>query len=430
MTERKGNGESLRAGAGKVRIEIPEGYPEAEGFTVIRNPIHARAVAVSCGETVILVSMELTSLQEQETTGMREQIAAETGVPKENIWICATHSFSSPHLLPDERLRTEEQRSLRDQYRKALQKAALDAALLAVKGQRPALLGYKTGFCDIVANRDVELAEGWWVDTNGLGPTDRTVSVISLKDVDGRQIALISHFGMQSSVLDQSELSSGGKAVSPDVAGTACRMVEETCKDQTVAMYLIGAAGDQAPIEKAVSETFEFGERIRTDAKEQGFAICEELASKLADSICKTAKGTECTESAPVIRVGRAGLTVPSKKIERELRNLKPVHSYDWQPDGEREVFIEGIRIGEVAFVGVQPELNCVTGICIRNDSPFQRTLVCTMVNGAAKYMADDRAYERYTYEAMNSMFGRGAAEMLAAKSIELLEELNLDQLN
>ncbi|MCD8014873.1 MAG: hypothetical protein LUG99_17205 [Lachnospiraceae bacterium] len=424
MSETKMNAPKLQVGAGKRMIEIPEAYLPAENFRTIHDPIHARAVAISNEETVILVSLEIISLQAPEIQCIQEQIESRTGVPADHIWVCATHSFSSPHLMPDERLGSEEMISLRDQYRLALQTAAADAAAEAVSTQRAAAMGCNTGFCDIVANRDVELAEGWWIDTNGFGPTDRTVSVVSFRDTEGKLIAVMSHFGMQSSVLDQSELAGGGKAVTPDVAGTMCRMVEEALGGETIALYLIGAAGDQAPVEKAVSETFENGERIRTDLHEKGFEICDRLAGQLAAQVREAVEATKFTEDAPQIGVGKTTLTVPSKEIERELRNLKPVRSYDWRPDGEREISVEAIRIGTLALVGVQPELCCVTGLAIRKDSPFQRTLVCTMVNGAAKYMADDRGYERFTYEAMNSMFGRGSAEMLADGSVQLLETL------
>ena len=56
-----------------------------------------------------------------------------------------------------------------------------------------------------------------------------------------------------------------------------------------------------------------------------------------------------------------------------------------------------------------------------RKLSPFNQTMVMTMVNGGAKYMADSSAYERFTYEAMNSPFARGSAELLCEKAVELL---------
>ena len=87
---------------------------------------------------------------------------------------------------------------------------------------------------------------------------------------------------------------------------------------------------------------------------------------------------------------------------------------------------VEAVRIGEIALVGVRPELNCISGLAVSNVSPFQNTLVCTMVNGAAKYMADRKSYDRFTYEAMNSPFGKGAAEIVVQQSEELLESLKM----
>ncbi|MCD7745015.1 MAG: hypothetical protein LUI13_07025 [Lachnospiraceae bacterium] len=77
----------LLVGAGKAVIEIPEAYLAAENFKTIHDPIHARAVAIAGNETVLLVSLEITSMPEPEIRCIREQIADRTGVPKENIWV-------------------------------------------------------------------------------------------------------------------------------------------------------------------------------------------------------------------------------------------------------------------------------------------------------------------------------------------------------
>jgi hypothetical protein len=49
------------------------------------------------------------------------------------------------------------------------------------------------------------------------------------------------------------------------------------------------------------------------------------------------------------------------------------------------------------------------------------------MVNGASKYMADRSAYDRFCYEAMNSPFGRGAAEIVTAGGVELLRNMKTE---
>lgn len=414
----------LRVGAGKKEIELPLAYLAVENFRTVHDPLNARAIIIEQEETVALVSLEITSMPEQEVDAIRRLISEKTGIKEKNIWVCVTHSFSSPHLLPDFILQTEENIRLKAQYRSALQNAACEAAGMAAAAMRPARLGIKTGLCEIVANRDVELPEGWWIGTKGKGLTDQTVSVIRFDDLNGEPIALISHFAMQSSVMDQSELSDGGKAVTSDVAGNACRMVEEHLGNRAVALFLIGAAGDQAPVEKAVNETFKDGKKLRTDLHEQGFAICERLSETLSDKICEIAGGISCGQSAHPVVIRSKKVTVPAKRMDKDLHSLVPTHSFAYVPDGESETTVEGLRLGSIALLGVRPELNCTTAVSVIAMSDFDMTLICTMVNGASKYMADESSYDRFCYEAMNSPFGRGAAELVGEAGIALLKEL------
>ncbi len=420
----------LKAGAGKRLIEIPQDYLAVENFGLVHDPIHARAVAIrgeddgGCG-TVILVSLEITSMPEEETAAIRSLISEKTGVKAKNIWVCVTHSFSSPHLLPEHLFHSERELALRGEYRAALQNAACGAAEEAVEQLRPAVFGVGTGECGIVANRDIELPDGWWIGTNGNGPTNRTVTVLRLNDLQGNPIALISHFAIQSSVMDQSEMSDGRKPVTSDIAGNACRKVEEGSGDSLVALFLIGAAADQAPVEKAVNETFKDGEKIRTDLQEQGFAICERLSEELKDRICEIAHEAVCDQDSMAVGTRQAKVTVPAKHMNRDLHSLRPTRNAVYEADGESETEIEAIRLGDLALVGVKPELTCRTAASIMEQSGFDTTLVCTLVNGASKYMADESAYDRSCYEAQNSPFGRGAAELLCAKTAELLSELS-----
>ena len=39
------------------------------------------------------------------------------------------------------------------------------------------------------------------------------------------------------------------------------------------------------------------------------------------------------------------------------------------------------------------------------------------------KYMVDEKSYDNYTYEAMNSMFARGSAEKVSKAIIKTLKE-------
>ncbi|MFR8220809.1 MAG: hypothetical protein ACLU9T_07020 [Blautia faecis] len=70
------------------------------------------------------------------------------------------------------------------------------------------------------------------------------------------------------------------RAVSPDVAGIACDYVEKnTGDDGFVALYLIGAAGGRAPVEKAVMETFVRGEKSGQTGGKRALESVKSLAT-------------------------------------------------------------------------------------------------------------------------------------------------------
>ena len=91
--------------------------------------------------------------------------------------------------------------------------------------------------------------------------------------------------------------------------------------------------------------------------------------------------------------------------------------------DGDKEQTIELFSLGDLAILGVKPELTYLTLKQIQAASPFAVTLVSTLINGGAKYMADQSAYDRCMYEAVNSPFAPGAAELLVKEAAALLKK-------
>ena len=71
-------------------------------------------------------------------------------------------------------------------------------------------------------------------------------------------------------------------------------------------------------------------------------------------------------------------------------------------------------------MVGVKPEIDSALGAELRTKG--EGTLeVLTMVNGAQKYLPCSQAYDRITYEAMNSSFARDASNVLSKAILDLL---------
>lgn len=415
----------MLAGAGKEEIILKEDYLEIEQFAIIHRALDVRTVIMEAEKRIVFVSIEMTSLQGEEIDEIKEKIAKVTETEQSRIWVSCTHTFSAPHLLPDFILKDDAKIAKKAEYRRAIQDAAVASAKKAKERMTFVTPRYGTAYCDINAGRDVELEEGWWIGENGKGLVDHEVAVLRLDNEEGLPVAVIFNYAIQSSVLDGSALSAGGKAVSPDIAGIACNLVEQKYrKPHSVAMFLIGAAGDQIPIERAIREVFADGKRVQTDCHEEGFKICEKLGRSLGDAVCIAMEKAEEMPVDFIIKCDKVSILVPAKKMEHDLKNLKPVKELHYEETGKTETDVEMITLGELAIVGVKPELNCITAQVIKGSSPFEKTIIATMVNGGAKYMADKRSYDRFTYEAQNSPFGKGAAEILAKESILLLEKM------
>ena len=65
----------MRAGAGKTEIVLADSYLELEDFAVIHRTLNARAFVLECQETAVFLSLELTSLPEEEVLKLKDSIS-------------------------------------------------------------------------------------------------------------------------------------------------------------------------------------------------------------------------------------------------------------------------------------------------------------------------------------------------------------------
>lgn len=405
---------NLLSGAGKAEIRLDRGIFPWEDFHGSHDPLHVRTVFLQKGERVLLVSLELTSIPDEQVEVLKKAICDRWNFKRRNIWISVTHTFSAPHLLPPHMLTDEEMKRKREKIRAAVQNSVMEAVRQAVENAEAAALGIGLGCCQVNVNRDVETAEGWWIGRDELGPSDKALHVIRIDSlVTNRPIALLYHYAVQSSVTDLARDPQGRKLVSSDLTGYASTCIEENA-GAPVALYLMGAAGDQAPQKKADGET----------PPETAFRYVEELGSILAKEVLRVSGRTE-TAATEDLHLLCASVLCPAQKMNPDIRSLRPCRNYTFEADGEKETGISLIQTGDIVLIGVQPELGCYTALEIKAGSRFRYTLPVTMVNGAAKYMASAEAYDRCTYEAMNSPFAKGAAEILCGETAELLKQLN-----
>ena len=387
----------MLAGAGKACIDL-DGVLPFDGFDRQHDPLHIRSVVLQNpdGSRACLLSVDATSMRDD--TSLRTAAAQAVGCAPDQVWVTVTHTFSVPHVRTPEHLADDAERARNVLLAERLGTAAHDACSMAMENLVPVRMETARGRCSVNANRDVETPDGWWLGVNPQGFSDRSVRVLRMTSVDHlhRSVATLFTVDVQSSVVQGLRDEQGNVLVSADLAGEASRLLEE--RFGGVAIFLVGAAGDQTPRVHGAGALPELG-RILAAEVENALTDAERLK---AENVTLTRKTIAC----------------PAQR-RADFASLAPARSYEFVADGQIETTLHVARLGSLAVVGVEPEIDSSLGAYLREAGKGDLE-VLTMVNGAQKYLPSNESYDRITYEAMNSSFARGASEVLAQAILEI----------
>ncbi len=416
---------TFKAGAGRADVTFAADLYPLDGFVGLHDPLAVRVLLLESGiARVAIAVIDLTSISEEMVTGMKATLAEVAGVTASHTIVCASHTFSAPHVFTADTAPPGT-----DTFRNAAALVAFESALRkatkqAVAMLQPARIGAGQGTTRVNVNRDVATSHGWWLGADDTGFADPSVGVLRINDSGGWPLAIVTNVAVQSSITDGSERVQGGKLISADLAGAVARHVEAHYGASTVALFLVGAAGDQAPYLQANRHVVAADGSVgRIDIHEAGFALVDILGKRLGGEVVRVVEGIS---AQPVTRldVRRERVEVTSQEFSPHNAATGPVTAFSYTPGMQTGVPVVLISLGPIALVGLQPELAASIGAKIRADSPFPHTLVVTMVDGAAKYLPYERSYDRYTYEARSSPYARGAAETVAVAITDLLQRM------
>ncbi|HYS66112.1 MAG TPA: hypothetical protein VEN30_20190 [Paraburkholderia sp.] len=404
----------FRAGAGRADVAFAASLYPLDGFTGEHDPLAVRVLLLDDGSTRIgIIVIDLTSIADGMITSMKAILTEVAGVPADHAIVCAGHSFATPHVFVGGQVPPDTDAARNAAMRQAFDAAMRTATTQAVSSLQPAQLGFGAGTSRVGVNRDVPTPHGWWQGANDAGFADPFVGVLRVDGRNGKPLAILMNVAVQPSVMDGSQLAAGGKLISADLAGAATRHVEAHYAG-AVALFIVGAAGDQSPYLQANRHVVnDDGSIGRVDLHETGFAVLDLLGERLSADVIGVADSIR-TQSAPTLDITRERIPVNGLDFAPRNAPAGPVTSFTYRPGAEVEVPVVLIRIGDIAFAGMQPELAASVGARIRAGSPYPHTIVATMVDGAAKYMPDAQGYDRFTYEARNSPYARGSAETVA----------------
>lgn len=420
---------ALTAGAGKATIDLGSDLLPIDDFTTVLDALNVRVVLLGNGaHRAAIAVVDQTSLSAEDVAAMQDIVARATHTAPDSVLIVASHSFSAPHMFagsanppPGMVIKPEEAARART-YVAHVMAALTNAATQAAASEGPATLGFATTTSAVNINRNIEMADGWWLGSSEAGPSDKTLSLLRIDGPGHRPIATLVNYAVQSSIMDHTGGDHGTKAVTADLGGATAAHVEAHLGG--VSLFMTGAAGDQVPAYTALHNVYDAkGQPVSVNLGAGGYPLVALQGERLGSAAMRAAVATQAVTGNGVA-VTSGEVTLTTQERPRQLTQIRPTRSYTYHVTGKAEAPYTILTLGNVAIVGVQVELNAATGAWIRAHSPFPHTIVATMVNGAAKYLPDAQGYKDMTYQAMNSSYGPGSGEVFAKAIVAHLARL------
>ncbi|MBT3267594.1 hypothetical protein HN371_10595 [Candidatus Poribacteria bacterium] len=421
----------LTAGAACVDITPPlgtliPGLFHERRAEAIHDPLHARSFVVGLGdEAIAVVVCDLIGIKRDQIDRAKAAIEDATGLPPARVLVCCTHTHTGAHTGDDA-------------YTAFVVQRIADAVRLACERREPAEIGWASGHEDrVVFNRRFHMRDGG-VRTNpgsgnadvieAAGPVDPEVGVLCLRRAGGGTVGLLGNYALH--------YVGGGdheRAVSADYFGWFSQFIQALCGETFVAALANGACGDinnndVLGTSRPKNDRYQHTKRVAALVASAAYwavsemeltgdasigAAIEEVrlqrrAAPTADAVATAEHdgqqtGATMGQRAAARRVARAGADTSS-------------HALTW---------VQALRIGDVALVGVPGELLVRLGLDIKRRSPFGQTMVLELANDSIGYLPDLRAFEEGGYEPEASVFQPGVGEQIADAAVALLDDLH-----
>lgn len=434
---------NLRVGAAKRCINPTEAmmpYPSFNRdnpFTAIFSDCNTRAIVIDNGtELAAVLNFDLGGVP--EPAPLKARIEAETGIPKDHIFMSATHNHTGCDIVfsPKE----EDQKKLAEYWTLVCEKAV--EAVKAAKGvMRPARYGYGEGKSYVNGNRD--MATELRTFTQGYEPEgycDRTLSVMKFVDENGELICAIANYGMHAT-LGYFDVDVDGKTkVSGNIPGVAQDYAEARFGKDAIVLWQSAAAGDQNPQLYCLRDYEQngFPSMARTIPGLQ-YNLITLMGKQHGVDICKAINSIDSYNKNMPMKFAETHIDLPSQRfpegtdmqwINDITNHIYPLKEGERLPDPiltpEKKIplYVQNAVLGDVAFVGIAAEIYALIGKACKEVSPYRKTMIVTHVDRSIGYIIDKTSVEHKCFEQFGPVQAGVCDELIAEGVRELFDEM------
>lgn len=394
------------------------------------------AITDANDRTVMLMTEDMQHVTASFAAPAIEGITEVTGIPAEDIILCATHT----HSVPTQNLKFPGVEAFYPIYKEGFKKAALEA----MADRAPATVFTGVTHADgYVHPRHYVLDDGSFMgsaygvqsDKRIVRHTyegDTTIQLIRF-DREGKKGILLMNLGVHATF--------NGNSAKLDLSAdfpSPLRAHIEANSDCLVA-YFLGAGGDQTPQSrfKAIAHGLDYigyGQKIGQIVLDQLCFMQPAKPDKLqlkhmihvgrsnTAGLERLADAEKVTEV--MVTEGVKAATPIAKELGfASIYEARAIYGRSKLPETQ-DIELAAMTLGEISFVFASFEMFSDTGRYIREHSPFMTTFVATQSMNTHSYIPSDIAFEIGCYEGYATQFQQGTAKQIADTYINTLKEM------
>lgn len=416
----------LRVGAASVDLHADDSMVIAGGITAGKvqgqeGRLRCIATVLDQGDTrLAIVACDVLMLTRQSLDPVVDEIESTLGIPKGHVLINCTHTHHAPSTMrihdygPDAAFTAQ------------VQKAIVAAVRQALAGMVECRFHFALGEERTVGqNSRMLLDDGqiYWIGprTNfvrATGPFDTELPVLGFKDLkDSWRAILFNH-----STHSIGWRSPGKRSAS--IYGLATQDLEQEFGG--VVTFLEGASGSTHNLGLTGEECIR---RVTAAVKETMAAATPRSVDRLAaarkEFTFRVRHFDEAAEAAAVERYCRKYAPGGAQVIMNVFRNMRAELAS--QQGQVRTTWVQAMRIGDVAIVGVPAEYFTQLGIDIKNRSPFRHTYIAELANDWIGYLPNYEGHKLGGYQVWtgyHSYAEPGTGEKIADAAVALLNQI------
>lgn len=401
----------MMVGAGQSDITPPIGT-ELSGYFHTRIsdgviiPLRAKAVVVGEGsDRCALVALDLITVTAELTGQVRELVEAATGIPGENVMLCATHTHTGPNPRRGGTVKRNEA------YMAELPKMISKAVEIAASNQRSCLMCIGTEHEEGLAyvrrfrmeNCSEQFGPGGSLKCEGpAGPTDPIFGGIVFKEeITSKPFAVICNYTVHIDV-------TSGNKISADFPGVMQETLQKIYGDDLIVLYVQGACGNINHVPYLQNDPFPRSGVLKSEQMGRAFAGKAMAIIEKARPSKTTAYGTvreildvpkyPKNDAVVQMRLAQARAKVNSTSPGGAEKSLLERFD-DYSDEGFDKREIQAMRFGDAVFCGAPGELFVEWGLEIKKWSPFKFTFIAELCNDAVGYIPTFEAFLRGGYE-------------------------------